>query len=381
MQTIHVRTPTATYPVHVGTGLLSRLVPLIRRSMAEKNTAGTSQKSQLPQRIFVLTSPEIWALWSSHFLRSFAEEPIVLFLSPGERYKTLASVDKLCRQLAAFGADRGSLLITFGGGIVGDVGGFLAAIFMRGIRFVQVPTTFLAQVDSSVGGKTGVNLPEGKNLVGAFHHPLIVVADIDVLSTLSERELRAGLIESLKAGIIRDRVLFRFMEANASLLLSRDQSALQKVIAASIRMKADVVVADEHEGGLRMILNLGHTLGHAIEAATRYRQLLHGEAVAWGMVAAFEVARVRGSISGEEYSRLLAALTSFGPFPSLRLPADRLVAFTARDKKHLSDRRRYVLPVGIGDAAVVEDVTADELLHATRAMLSLAGEENSARRR
>ena len=217
MQTIPVRTPSAQYPVHVGSGLLARVAPLIEKSLRAQQSSSlqpkkSRKKSSLPHRIFVLTSPDIWALWAPHFLRSFAQPPTVLFLPAGERLKTLASVEKLCRQLASSGADRSSLLIAFGGGIVGDVGGFLAAIYMRGIPFVQIPTTFLAQVDSSVGGKTGVNLPEGKNLVGSFHHPLAVIADIDLLATLPERELRAGLIESLKAGIIRDAALFRFME-------------------------------------------------------------------------------------------------------------------------------------------------------------------------
>ena len=235
-------------------------------------------------------------------LRSFADAPVVLFLEPGERYKSLASVDRLLREMARAGGDRGSLLIAFGGGIVGDVGGFLAAIYMRGIRYVQVPTTFLAQVDSSVGGKTGVNLPEGKNLVGSFHHPLAVFADIGVLGTLPDRELRAGLMESVKAGIIRDRTLVRFMEEHADEVLGRDPKALEKVIAASIRMKAGVVNKDERESGLRMILNLGHTVGHAIEQATHYKVLLHGEAVGWGMVAALYLARQRGTISGRSSS-------------------------------------------------------------------------------
>ena len=183
----------------------------------------------------------------------------------------MASVERLLRQMAGAGGDRGSLLIAFGGGIVGDVGGFLAAIYMRGIRYVQVPTTFLAQVDSSVGGKTGVNLPEGKNLVGSFHHPLVVFADIGIMGTLPDRELKAGLMESVKAGIIRDRTLVRFMEAHVDEVLGRDAKALEKVIAASIRMKAEVVSKDERESGLRMILNLGHTVGHAIEQATAYK--------------------------------------------------------------------------------------------------------------
>ncbi len=372
MQTIQVRTQSADYPVHVGMGLLTEITRFIRSALRKSSKTTANKSSALPQRIFVLTSPEIWALWSSHFLHSFDSPPIVLFLPAGERFKTLASIEKLSRQMVTAGGDRSSLLIAFGGGIIGDVGGFLAAIFMRGIPFVQIPTTFLAQVDSSIGGKTGVNLPEGKNLVGAFHHPLAVIADIEVLSTLPDRELRAGFMESLKAGIIRDRALFRYMIANSKSLIKRDAAAIQKVIVASIRMKADVVGADEHEGGLRMILNLGHTLGHAIEAATRYRQLLHGEAVAWGMIAAFFVARERKTISAAQFDTLLSAVMLYGPFPTLALRADRLVALTARDKKHLGNLRRFVLPVGIGNAVVAEDVAPDELLQAARAMLSLA---------
>ena len=257
-----------------GSGLIQTLAPRIER------VAG-----RLPRRVFVLTSAPIWGLWGEAFQASFVEAPIALFLPPGESHKTLASVERLLRQMAQAGGDRGSLLIAFGGGIVGDVGGFLAAIYMRGIPYVHVPTTLLAQVDSSVGGKTGVNLPEGKNLVGSFHHPLAVFADIGLLGTLPDRELRAGLMESVKAGIIRDRALVRFMEEHADEVLGRDAKALEKVIAASIRMKAGVVNRDERENGLRMILNLGHTVGHALEQATGYKTLLHGEAVGWGMVA------------------------------------------------------------------------------------------------
>ncbi len=236
VQTIRVETPSAKYDVIAGSGLIATLAQRIER------IAG-----RLPRRVFVVTSPEIWALWGETLAASFSELPITLFLAPGEKHKTMASVEKLLRQMIAAGGDRGSLLIAFGGGIVGDVGGFLAAVFMRGIPYVQVPTTFLAQVDSSVGGKTGVNLPEGKNLVGSFHHPLAVFADIGVLGTLPDRELRAGLMESVKAGIIRDRALVRFLEEHVDDVLRRDPKALEKVIAASIRMKADVVNKDERE--------------------------------------------------------------------------------------------------------------------------------------
>jgi 3-dehydroquinate synthase len=316
----------------------------------------------------------VWGLWGQRVQQSFKDAPVVLFLEPGEKHKTLASVEGLLREMVEAGGDRGSLLIAFGGGIVGDVGGFTASIFMRGIPYVQVPTTFLAQVDSSVGGKTGVNLPEGKNLVGSFHQPLAVFADIDALTTLPERELRAGLMESVKAGIIRDRALVRFMEEHAEEVLGRDPKALEKVITASIRMKAGVVNRDERESGLRMILNFGHTVGHALEQATGYRTLLHGEAVGWGMVAALCVARERGTITKSQFDRLERLIHLYGPLPALKLRANKVVAATGGDKKNVGGVRRFVLPLGIGDAGVVEDVTAAELEAAVRYVLGRAGE-------
>jgi 3-dehydroquinate synthase len=276
--------------------------------------------------------------------------------------------------MAQAGGDRGSLLIAFGGGIVGDVGGFVASIFMRGIPYIQVPTTFLAQVDSSVGGKTGVNLPEGKNLVGSFHHPLAVFADIGALATLPDRELRAGLMESVKAGIIRDRSLVRYMEEHSQDVLGRNPKSLEKVIAASIRMKAGVVNSDERENGLRMILNFGHTVGHALEQATGYKTLLHGEAVGWGMVAALHLARERGTISSKQFERLEKLIHLYGPLPVLKLKASKVVAATGGDKKNVGGVRRFVLPLGVGDAGVVEDVTAAELEAAVRYMLAQAAE-------
>ena len=361
MQTIRLETPSAKYEVHTGAGLLESLATRIQK------TAG-----RLPRRVFVLTSPEIWALWGDAFLRSFSEPPIALFLEAGERRKTMASVERLTREMARAQADRGSLLIAFGGGIVGDVGGFVAAIFMRGIPYVQVPTTFLAQVDSSVGGKVGVNLPEGKNLVGNFHHPLAVFADIAVLGTLSDREFKAGLMESVKAGIIRDRSLFRFMEEHSDRILARDPKALERVIAASIRMKAGVVGQDERESGLRMILNFGHTVGHAIEQVTRYKALLHGEAVGWGMIAALQIARRRGTISASQLERLERVIHLYGPLPALKLRAKKLVAATGGDKKNISGVRRFILPIGIGEAGIVEDVTPSELESAVTYMLAQA---------
>ena len=366
MQTIRVETPSAKYDVVAGSGLVETLARRIERAAGK-----------LPRRVFVLTSAPIWGLWGEAFQASFAEPPIALFLSPGEENKTIKNVEGLLREMARAGGDRGSLLIAFGGGIVGDVGGFLASIFMRGIPYVQVPTTFLAQVDSSVGGKTGVNLPEGKNLVGSFYHPLAVFADIGVLATLPDRELRAGLMESVKAGIIRDRALVRFMEEHADDVLGRNPKALEKVIAASIRMKAGVVNQDERERGLRMILNFGHTVGHALEQATHYKTLLHGEAVGWGMVAALHLARQRGTISRAQFERLESLIHLYGPLPALKLRVPKVVGATVGDKKNVGGVTRFVLPVGIGDAGVVEDVTPAELEAAVGYMLAQAEEHRS----
>jgi 3-dehydroquinate synthase len=366
VQTIRVETPSAKYDVIAGSGLLETLAPRIERIVGK-----------LPRRVFVLTSPPIWALWGHCMQQSFRDAPVVLFLEPGEKHKTMGSVQRLTREMARAGGDRGSLLIAFGGGIVGDVGGFLAAIYMRGIPYVQVPTTFLSQVDSSVGGKVGVNLSEGKNLVGNFHQPRAVFADIGVLGTLPERELKAGLMESVKAGIIRDRTLVRFMEEHADDVLGRDTKALEKVIAASIRMKAGVVKLDERDFGLRMILNLGHTVGHALEQATGYKVLLHGEAVGWGMVAALYMARRRGTISSSQFERLENLIHLYGPLPPLKLKVAKVVAAAGGDKKNIGGVKRFVLPVGIGDAGVVEDVTAAELESAVGYMLAQAGQKHA----
>lgn len=363
VQKIPVETASASYTVMAGSGLLASLEKRIYRALGRK-----------PQNIFVLTSPEIWALWGKRFRASFSIEPTVLFLPRGESFKHLRSIETLARQMAEAKADRSSLLIAFGGGIVGDVGGFLAAIYMRGIDCVQVPTTLLAQVDSSVGGKTGVNLPEGKNLIGSFHHPKAVFADVDFLQTLPERELRAGLFESIKAGIIRDAKLFSFIERNSAQVLNRDTKALERVISASIRMKAEVVGKDERESGLRMILNFGHTVGHAIESVTKYRKLLHGEAVAWGMIAALEIARARKLVTAAQAERMSRVIYLYGPLPPLSMKSQSLVEATARDKKNMAGVRRFVLPKGIGDSVIVEDVTVEELEQACQTMISSARE-------
>jgi len=369
VSTIRVTTASAAYSVTIAPGLLRTLYPRLRKLTPAKTPS-----------LFVITSPAIWALWHEAFLASFpkseAEQPTVLFLPSGESHKRLATVESLAQQLALAGADRDSILLAFGGGVIGDVTGFLAAIYMRGIRYVGLPTTLLAQVDSSLGGKTGVNLLAGKNLIGAFHHPLAVFSDIDLLRTLPPAELRAGLQEAVKSAIIRDPALFRFMEKNADAILSGDPSALQKVVTASVRVKAEVVSQDEKESGLRMVLNFGHTIGHAIEAATHYRKILHGEAVAWGMIAALHLSLNRALITPEDFARMANLILRYGPIPPFKIAATpqasaaRLVALTSADKKKRSGRRAFVLATGIGRTEVVYDVTDAELLAATQSMLA-----------
>ncbi len=357
---ISLTTPTASYEIAIGAGLLATL-----RGRLTKLLGGS-----LP-RIFVVTSPEIWGLWSRQLLASFNEAPTVLFLPSGERHKRLKSVESLAEQLASAGADRDSLLLALGGGVIGDIAGFLAAIYMRGIRYVQLPTTLLAQVDSALGGKTGVNLAAGKNLIGSFHHPLAVFADTNTLATLPPRELRAGLQESTKAAVIYDPKLFRYMEQNADAVLAGDPAALTRVVTASVRVKADVVSMDERESGPRMVLNFGHTLGHALEAATGYKQLLHGEAVGWGSIAATHLSLARGALTRKQADRIVALILRYGPLPAFTAKPEKLVALTGSDKKNRSGRRAFILAKGIGATEIVYDVTDAELLAAANSMLAL----------
>ena len=331
--------------------------------------------------VFLLTSPEIWALWGAHVRACLApQDPIVLFLPRGERYKRMNQVERLASEMSSAGADRSSLLIAFGGGVTGDVGGFLSAIYMRGIDYVQVPTTLLSQVDSSVGGKTGVNLQTGKNLVGCFYPPQEVVADIELLRTLPPRELRAGIYESIKAGLIRDAALFRFIESKRALIAQGDPASLEKMVAASIRMKAEVVGLDERELGVRMILNFGHTLGHAIEAASGYRALLHGEAIAWGMLAALHISRERKLVTADAVRRMESLILYFEPPPLPNLSAKRLLHAASGDKKNRAGVRRFVLLQGLGNAVVAEDVTDAEVLGAIESIQNRNENRNESRK-
>ncbi len=290
----------------------------------------------------------------------------------GERRKTLSTVESLSSALVKLKADRNTVLIALGGGVVGDVTGFLASIYMRGIRFVQIPTTYLAQVDSSVGGKTGVNLTAGKNLVGCFKQPELVLVDPHVLSTLPDREYRSGLYESLKAGVIRNPRIFEFMEQNREPVLAKDPSSLEWLIAESVRVKADVVGQDEEEHGLRRILNFGHTIGHALEAETSYKVFLHGEAVAWGMVAAAMIAVSMHKTSPETAQRIISLVLAYAPLPNVDVRPKAIFRRLANDKKTLDGLVHFILPHDVGQVDIVTDVPERAVLQVVEELRNLS---------
>lgn len=309
-------------------------------------------------KLFVVTTDDVWRLHGSALAKSLESRSFqVLFFPGSEVNKRLAQVEALADRLVDSGADRTSAIVGFGGGIVTDVAGFLAAIFMRGIPVLQVPTTLLAQVDAAIGGKTGVNLRCGKNLVGSFHQPLAVVIDPDVLSTLSEREYRAGLFEVIKCGVIRDPLLFALLESRAEDVLSQQPEAVDELISAAVRIKAEIVSADERESDLRRILNFGHTVGHAIESETEYVRFLHGEAIAWGMLAATRLAELCRMLSAGEANRIRKVICRYGPLPSANdLNFDGLIARLTSDKKTLQGKIHFVLPAEVGQVKIVSGI-------------------------
>src|SRR6185503_18749489 len=294
----------------------------------------------------------------------------VLFFPGGEPNKRLSQLEALAEQMMAAGGDRSSVVVAFGGGITGDVAGFLAAVFMRGIPVIQVPTTLLAQVDAAVGGKTGVNLVSGKNLLGSFHQPLAVLIDPDVVRTLPEREYRAGLYEIVKCGVIRDPELFAVMDQCAPAVLAQEPVTVERIIAAAVRIKAEVVTADEREGNLRRILNFGHTFGHALEAETHYERFLHGEAIAWGMRAATILAEKTGHLPASDAALIHSVIAKYGSIPSLdQVDAGNLAARLRSDKKTVQGAVHFVLPVKIGEVAIVSGVDDALVMESIQAAL------------
>jgi len=338
MAVIRIRSSAGAYEVHCARGVLAGASRRVER-LGDVTSA------------FLLSSPRVWSHLGADFRRAFPKIPRsnVIVFDDAESQKNIPMVEALCRALVEAGADRHSVIVAAGGGVVGDVAGYVAATYLRGIRLVHIPTTLVAQVDSSIGGKTGVNLPEGKNLVGAFYPPRLVLADPALLRTLPHREYRSGLYEVIKYGVIADPQLFMLLERHMLTCLRRDPAILSRVIERCIRIKARVVAADERESGLRQILNFGHTVGHALEAATGYRRFLHGEAVGWGMIAATLIAAASNHLSEKDALRILRLIVRVGPLPPLgKIRAIDLRPILASDKKARAGNIRWVLPSRIG---------------------------------
>jgi 3-dehydroquinate synthase len=347
MKRVIVQSAAGDYPVLCARGLL-RNGRFLARALFE------------PERRYVISSPRVWRACRPRMAAALggAAGARLILLDDREAAKTLRTVERLCRRLVRAGAGRDAVLIAVGGGVVGDVAGFVAASYLRGVRLVHVPTTLVAQVDSAIGGKTGVNLREGKNLVGAFYPPKLVLADPAVLASLPDRQYRSGLYEVVKYGVIGDAELFEYLERRLDRLLRRDAKALDWVVPRCMRAKARVVGGDEREAGPRQALNFGHTLGHALEAATGYRRFLHGEAVGWGMVAAAEVARAEGLLAPAAARRIRDLVTRVGPLPSLPEGREaRILAAMRADKKARAGELRWVLPRRIGRVEIRSEVS------------------------
>jgi 3-dehydroquinate synthase len=347
MPQYQVATPQQSYLAVIERGVIARLSEFI--------PAGRG-------KVFVVTTRDVWDFHGDAVRRAL-DGPLgkrhaeILFFAGGEANKRISHVEDLAARMMDHGADRSSLVIAFGGGIVTDMAGFLAAIFMRGIPVIQIPTTLLAQVDAAIGGKTGVNLVTGKNLVGSFHQPLAVLVDPAVLATLPPREYNAGLYEIIKAGVIADAPLFRIFAERRDAVLAQEPAVVDHLIAEAVRIKTEVVSADEKESGLRRILNFGHTFGHALEAETCYTRFLHGEAVSWGMRAATYLASGSGLLSATDTMAIMDVLDRYGPIPPLDgISAQALHSRLVKDKKTIQNRIHFVLPVRIGEVKVTADV-------------------------
>jgi 3-dehydroquinate synthase len=356
---VEVRTGSSTSAIWIGDGAVDSLASLL-------------DEHKIGARRFVVSNPVVWRLHGPQIQRALgAAEPLdslslardrPILIPDGERYKNLQSVSRIYDPLIKAHADRGSAIIAVGGGVIGDTAGFAAATYLRGIALVHVPTTLLAQVDSSIGGKVGVNHALGKNLIGAFHQPVLVAIDPLLLATLPRREFRSGLYEVVKYGMIASRDLFDRVAGDTKAIFTRSADVLTSIIVESCRIKADVVSKDEREGGLRRILNFGHTVGHAIEAVTKYRRFRHGEAIAYGMLAAADLAVARGALADRERQALATLIAKLGPLPPIGdLSIAEIMDAVRRDKKIVHGRLHFVIPIEIGATTTVDDVAEEEL--------------------
>jgi len=345
---VDVAAESRRYAVTIADGAIDR----IRRSLDE---------IRAPQKRFVVSSPLVWRLHGPQLARAAgAVEPVLV--PDGERFKLLSTVTRIYDALVRANADRATTLITFGGGVIGDMAGFAAATYLRGIALVHIPTTLLAQVDSAIGGKVGVNHPQGKNLIGAFYQPQAVIVDPTVLGTLPRREFRAGLYEVIKYGMTSSAGLFDRVARERAAIFARAPEVLIEIIAESCRIKAAIVAADERESGPRRVLNFGHTAGHAIEAVTKYRRFRHGEAVAYGMLVAAELGRARGALAERDRQALADIIVSLGPLPPIGdISSAQMIEAMQHDKKVVGGKLHYVLPTAVGATTIVDDVADKEL--------------------
>ena len=341
---ITINQATASYPVFVGRDLIDRVGSLVH-----------------PRgRVFVITSDALRDRFGERIALSFANATI-LTMDEGEANKTLDTAASIVTELLECGAKRDSMAVVVGGGMIGDTAGFAASIFLRGIDLVHVPTTLLAQVDSSIGGKLAVNHPKGKNLIGSFFPPRAVISDTGILDTLPPRERLSGMYEALKGGVIGDASLFEMFEHRTI--------DIDELVRKAIRVKAEIVSADEKEADLRRLLNYGHTIAHGIEAALHYEGLTHGEAVAWGMIGANAIAVKRGLLPRDEAARIERVILAYEPSPLPPLDRNEVLAATEHDKKNTGDQRVMVFPKRVGECVVVNDVTADEIAYGVDAVL------------
>jgi 3-dehydroquinate synthase len=352
---IPIKTESRNYEALIEHGVLARAGQVLAKSLDNAPPA------------FVITVPPVRRRWGKALSRSLEAagfSPKFIDMRDGETHKRLSTIDQLAENMVRLGADRKALVIAFGGGVVGDVAGMLASVYMRGVNLVQIPTTVQAQLDAAIGGKTGVNLRTGKNLVGTFFQPELVLIDPAVLETLPPREFRAGMYEAVKAGIIGKPALFDQLARVSIKDLRQDTSAVTRAIAESVRLKAEVVSADEKEGDLRRVLNLGHTLGHALEAATEYKHFLHGEAVAWGMQAAARIALEMSVCDSETYERIREAVHAWGPLPDVNIQNTKALKLLRSDKKTEAGTVHFVLPRKIGKVEIVKDVPESVIISA-----------------
>ncbi len=352
-QIVPVSLGKRSYDIHIGPAVSGKI-------------AGVLNKEKVSKRGIILTDQTVSALYLGNtrkLLRDEGFDACEYILPPGESSKSLSFCEKILSQMAKERLERNSFLIALGGGVIGDLGGFVASCYLRGIRFVQMPTTLLAMVDSSVGGKTGVNLPEGKNLVGAFYQPVSVLADLDMLKSLPEREFAAGMAEVVKYGVIRDKPFFYFLEKNVQKIKDKDPETLAAIVQRCCEIKAEVVSADEEETlGVREILNFGHTIGHGIEAVAGYGKLLHGEAISIGMVLEAVLAGEKTGFPADAANRLRKLLEAFGlPVKMPALDKSLLMRAMSRDKKVREGRLRFALPEDFGATAVGVEFSEDEV--------------------